>query len=66
MERTKAKKDYNKGGSYRESYGNRNDKKEDKFSNQAGGWESDRSGAERSGYGRKRNYKGHTSTKKTK
>lgn len=61
------KKDDNKGGSYRESYGDRHDKKEDKFTNEKGGWESDRSGAEREGYGLKKNYdNGKVASKKVK
>ena len=66
MRQAAAKKDNNKGGSYRESYGDGSDKKEDNYTYEKGGWESDRSGNERKGYGRKRNYKGHiTKTKQT-
>lgn len=49
-------RDNNYGGSYRESYGGRNDHNENDYSNQGGGWEDDRSGYEREGYGRNRNY----------
>ena len=64
MRQTKTKKDDNTGGSYRESHGGKGDKQEKNFSNEKGGWESDRSGSERSGYGRKRNYTGHKEDKK--
>lgn len=48
--------DGNRGGSYRESHGDRNATNEKNYSNQGGGWEDDRSGHERGGYGRGRNY----------